>query len=113
MWARRDREVVEAAETALNSSSDDESDNESENDDQEDETDFTVKSRYQKKSQTVLIELPRDILNSPEVCSMLDRTGTTSRKAVGVVSSILRTGKIDGKQADLSQFHRRSIRNTQ
>ena len=84
--------------------SDDVGDNESENDDQEDETDFTVKSRYQKKSQTVLIELPRDILNSPEVCSMLDRTGTTSRKAVGVVSSILRTGKIDGKQADLSQF---------
>ena len=76
----------------------------SEDDDQEDDTDFSVKSRHQKKSETVLIELPRDILNSPEVCSMLDRTGTTSRKAVGVVSSILRTGKIDGKQADLSQF---------
>ena len=77
---------------------------ESEDDDQEDDTDFSVKSRHQKKSETVLIELPRDLMNSPEVVSMLDRTGTTSRKAVGVVSSILKTGKIDGKEADLSQF---------
>jgi hypothetical protein len=50
----------------------------------EEDIDFSVKNRY-KKNYKVVIELPRDILNSPEVCAMLDRTGTTSRKAVGVV----------------------------
>ena len=35
---------------------------------------------------------------------MLDRTGTSSRNAIGVVSTILKTGKIEGKEADLSQF---------
>ena len=73
------------------------------NDDEEKDANFSVKRR-RKKNQTVLVELPADIMNSPEVCAMLDRTGTTSRKAVGVVSSILRTGKVDGKQVDLSQF---------
>jgi hypothetical protein len=43
-------------------------------------------------------------MNSPEVCAMLGRTGTKSRKAIGVVSSILISGKIDGKDADLSSF---------
>ena len=65
--------------------------------------DYSINIRNKKK-ETVLVELPTDILNSPEVCSMLDRTNTTSRKAVGVVSSILKTGKIDGKQVDLAQF---------
>ena len=78
-------------------------DGESDIDDQEDK-DFTpVQGRYRKKG-NVLIELPRDILNSPDVCAMLDRTGTTSRKAAGVVSSILKCGKIDGKTVDLSEF---------
>ena len=61
-------------------------------------------SRNKKKKDTVLLELPKDIMNSPEVCAMLDRTGTTSRKAIGVVSSILKSGEIDGKDADLSSF---------
>ena len=43
-------------------------------------------------------------MNSPEVCAMLDRTATSSRKAVGLVSSLLRSGKIGGKQVDLNQF---------
>ena len=43
-------------------------------------------------------------MNSPELCAMLDRTATSSRKAVGLVSSLLRSGKIDGKQVDLNQF---------
>ena len=72
--------------------------------DTENSSNFSANSRHKKKSSTVLIELPRDILNNPELVGMLDRTGTTSRKAVGVVSSILKTGKIDGKVADLSNF---------
>ena len=43
-------------------------------------------------------------MNSPEVCAMLDRTATTSRKAVGILSSILMSGKIGDQEADLNQF---------
>ena len=68
------------------------------------DTDFKVPTPRHKKQDSVLIELPRDILNSPDVCSMLDRTVTSSRKAVGVVSSIIKAGKINGKEADLSNF---------
>ena len=70
-----------------------------------DEIDLEYKDHSRKKKEdTVLIELPKDIFNNPEVCSMLDRTATTSRKAVGVVSTIIKSGKIQGKEADLSQF---------
>ena len=58
-----------------------------------------------KRPKTVMIELPVDILSSPDVCSMLDRTGTSSRKAVGVISSVLKSGKVDGEKVDLQQFN--------
>ena len=80
------------------------SDSESENEETDKDKDFTCKDKFSKKTETVMVELPRDILNSPEVVSMLDRTGTSTRKAVGVVSSILKTGKIAGQQVDLSEF---------
>ena len=73
-------------------------------DEDPEDDDFIVKPGNKKKKDTVLLELPKDIMNSPEVCAMLDKTGTTSRKAIGVVSSILKSGKIDGKDADLSSF---------
>ena len=79
------------------------SDSESENEETDKDKDFTCKDKFSKKTETVLVELPRDILNSPEVVSMLDRTGTSTRKAVGVVSSILKTGKRAGQQVDLSE----------
>ena len=73
-------------------------------DDNKRDSDFKVKEKPKKKEDTIIIELPKDILNSSEVCAMLDRTATTSRKAVGIVSSILKSGKIDGQAADLSKF---------
>ena len=76
---------------------------EMEGDELEGDEDYCEKTRT-KKSSTVLIELPKDIFNSPDVVGMLDRTGTTSRKAVGVVSTILKSGKIHGREADLSHF---------
>ena len=72
---------------------------------EEDGGDNFEMKKYTRKSKTVLVELPRDILNNPEVVGMLDRTGTSSRNAIGVVSTILKTGKIEGKGADLSQFN--------
>ena len=45
-----------------------------------------MKGKYKKK-ETVLVELPKDLFNSPNVVAMLDRTGQTTRKAVGIVST--------------------------
>ena len=74
--------------------------------DNNNDKDYNDKNQCKKyhKKQTVLVELPTDILNSPDLCSMLDRTGTTCNKAIGVVSSVLKSGKVDGKEVDLSQF---------
>ena len=80
-----------------NESGDEVSENEDNNDN------FTCKGKFKKK-ETVLVELPRDIMNSPTVVAMLDRTGQTSRTAVGLVSTLLKTGKVDGKETDLSEF---------
>ena len=66
--------------------------------------DFAFKARHKKQNDTVLVELPKDIMNNPGVCAMLDRTGTSIREAVGVVSSILKSGVSGGKQVDLNQF---------
>ena len=54
-----------------------------------------MKGKYKKK-ETVLVELPRDILNSPNVVAMMDRTGQTTRKVVGLVSTLLKSGKVYG-----------------
>ena len=96
-----DREVNNNLNKTQDESEDDNSDNDGDN---EKDSDFKVKEKSKKKSDSVIIELPRDIMNSSEVCAMLDRTATTSRKAVGIVSSILKSGKIDGQAADLSKF---------
>ena len=73
-------------------------------DEANDDIEFKIKDKVRKKDEPVIVEFPKDILNSPEVCAMLDRTATTSRNAVGIVSSILKAGKIDGQAADLSKF---------
>ena len=72
-------------------------------DEDEEDSDFSVRER-RSKGEMVMVELPKDIMNNMEVCAMLDRTGTSSRKAIGVVASILKSGNIDGKPVDLSSF---------
>ena len=80
-------------------------DDNSGSDDDESDSDFRVKEKPKKKEDTVIIELPNDILSNSEVCAMLDRTATISGKALGIVSSYLKSGKVDGKEADLSKFN--------
>ena len=63
---------------------DDSNEEEESEEDTENSSNFSAKSRHKKKSSTVLIELPRDILNNPELVGMLDRTGTTSREQLGL-----------------------------
>ena len=63
------------------------------------DVDYSIGGKYKKK-ENMLVELPKDIFNNPDLLAMLDRTGQTSRQAVGIVSTILKTGK----NTDLSDF---------
>ena len=48
------------------------------------------KTTRKRKSDTVNLEVPRKLFKSPDVVSMFDRTQVSSRKAVGITSSILK-----------------------
>ena len=67
-------------ESVTSVAADESEDENGEEEDVEEANEFTVKKQFKNKSSTVLIELPKDILNNPEIVGMLDRTGTTSRK---------------------------------
>ena len=47
----------------------------------------------EKKKRTVILEIPRSVLASPEVCDMADRTQLSSRKLTGNVAAILKSAK--------------------
>ena len=61
-----------------------------------------------RKSDTVTLEVPRKLFKSPDVVSMIDRTQVSSRKAVGITSSILKAGGADLTDFTIShrQVHR-------
>ena len=52
----------------------------------------------------ISIELPKNPWKNPEVTAMLDRTKITSNQAVGFFSSLMKTGKVEGKEIDLNNF---------
>ena len=75
------------------------------------DSDFTMQqssSHRKRKSDTVTLEVPRKIFNNNEVVSMLDRTQTSSRKAVGVASMLLKSAGANLNDFTLShrQVHR-------
>ena len=58
-----------------------------------------------EKSETVTVVLPRDILSSENVTQMADRVGLSHNKTVGIVSSVLKSGKdVKGKSLSLTDF---------
>ena len=57
-----------------------------------------------QKSETVVVEMPRNILKSPEVTGMLDRLKMTSNSAMGIFSAVIKASTINGQQADLNEF---------
>ena len=63
------------------------------------EEDFEA-PRKKVKSDTVTLEIPRNLFKSPAVAAMLDRTQISSRKAVGFAASLLKTAG-----ADLTEFN--------
>ena len=49
------------------------------------------------------MEVPRDMFGSPELTSILDRTQISSRKAVGLAASILKTAGADLRDFNISR----------
>ena len=54
-----------------------------------DEPNISKKPRRDKKSEFVTVNLPRNLINSPEVTAALDRTGTSNNAAMEIFSSLL------------------------
>ena len=57
-----------------------------------------------KKSETVVVEMPRNILKSPEVTAMFDRLKMTSNSAMGIFSTVIKASTTNGKRANLNEF---------
>ena len=55
------------------------------------------------KKDTITLEIPTKIFKSPDVVSMIDRTGISSRKAVGLTAAILKSAGADLTDFTLSQ----------
>ena len=69
----------------------------------EPDTDFNG-NVSKEKSEFITVELPRKIV-TPNVTAMLDRTQTSNREGMGLISAILKEGKtVDGKPVELSEF---------
>ena len=80
---------------------------ENQNDENNDSTDdeFSVPTPAKlKRSDAVLVEIPRDIMKSPEVSGMLDRLKMTNNSAMGIFSSLMKGSTMEGKQVDLNEF---------
>ena len=69
-----------------------------------DEPNISKKARRDKKSEFVTVDLPRNLLNSLEVTSALDRTGTSNNAAMEIFSSLLKTAQKDGQALDINEL---------
>ena len=78
----------------------------------EDSTDVNFNPTI-KRSKTVLVEFPRNLLaSSPAITSALDRNKSSNSAALETLGCTLKSGKIDGKPLNLDEFvlSRESIR---
>ena len=55
-----------------------------------------------KKSDTITLEVPKKILNNPDLCTMADRIGMSSNNVVGLLSTVLKAGGGDLNEFSLS-----------
>ena len=71
--------------------------------DEEEDSEDEERNRRPKRSKLVDIQLPRKFLASPQVTAALDRTNTTPRQAMHILSAVLKTAKKDGESLDLNE----------
>ena len=79
-----------------------------------DDSDYNANIKKSKKSETILVEIPRKIL-TPSLSQTLDRSKTSDQAAMRVLSSTLKSFKtVDGKNLDLNEItiSRNSINRT-
>ena len=65
-------------------------------------------SHKKSKSETITVEIPRKLFQNPELVGMLDRTQTSSRKAIGMAALLLKSAGSDLSDFSISraQVHR-------
>ena len=66
------------------------------------DSEFQVNVKKAKRSDTVILEMPRKILAAPGICQMLDRTKQSTRAAVGNIATIIKAAGGDLDEFDLS-----------
>ena len=78
-------------------------DEEEEDSDEEEDSEDEERNRRPKRSKLVDIQLPRNIMASPQVSAALDRTNTTPAQAMHLFSAVLKSAKKDGESLDLNE----------
>ena len=66
------------------------------------DSDFQMNVKKAKRSETVILEMPRKILAAPGICQMLDRKKHSKRAAVGNIATIIKAGGGDQDEFDIS-----------
>ena len=66
------------------------------------DSDFQMNAKKAKRSETVILEMPRKILAAPGICQMLDRTKQNTKAAVENIATIIKAGGGDLDEFDLS-----------
>ena len=56
-----------------------------------------------KRPKLIDVQLPRNIMNSPQVAAALDRTNTTPGQAMHLISAVLKSVQKDGESLDLNE----------
>ena len=62
-------------------------------------------SKPKRRTKTVLVELPRDLLGaSPDITAALDRNKSSNKAVLETLGATLKAGSIGGKPVDLNEF---------
>ena len=94
--------VTSTSQEASNLPDDETSDPEAYSEDKEDEEDEEM-NRRPKRSKLVDIQLPRNIMASPQVTAAMDRTNTSPAQAMHLISAVFKSAQKDGKSLDLNE----------
>ena len=94
--------VTSTSQEASSLPDDETSDPEADSEDKEDKEDEEMNRRL-KRSKLVDIQLPRNIMASPQVTAAMDRTNTSPAQAMHLISAVFKSAQKDGKSLDLNE----------
>ena len=72
-------------------------------DPESEEEDDAEMNKRPKRPKLIDVQLPRNIMSSPQVAAALDRTNTTPGQAMHLISAVLKSVQKDGESLDLNE----------